>query len=127
MEDQLIAATVDLINARVSEFLHLEVDIHSFGDTRLTLAVGEDLLYYSNFKVVFEDVFMLSLNASSFIKTQGPWLSVVTAEAVAVNRQFRVETGNTLFQLHNSDQIPFYVAATGIRYLPEGEKHGLYH
>ncbi len=128
MDDQSIGATLDLINARVKASFHLEADIHSFANNRLTVVVGGDLTYSYDFQVVFEDVFMLSLNSSFRIDTQLPWLSIIPAPAcIEVNVRFGVETGNTLFQLHNQDNVPFFVAAGSISYLPTGGKLWSYH
>ncbi|SFQ82641.1 hypothetical protein [Hymenobacter arizonensis] len=119
IEDLSIVSTLNLINARVKDFVHLEAYIHSFAGNRLTINVGEELIYYYNFQAVFEDVFMVSMNTSAFLNTRVPWLSIVPApECFEINRRFRVEIGNTVFQLDNEDRLPFFVAAKSISYLP---------
>ncbi|MGI4969676.1 MAG: hypothetical protein ACRYGH_12040 [Janthinobacterium lividum] len=123
MEHRLFSSVLALINDRAREFIHLEVDIHSYSANNLTLLVGEDLLYYGDFKVVFEDVFSLSINASFRINTALPLLVMASKEEVyELNRRFRVERGNTIFKLQSEDGIVFFIAAKSIQYLPEVEK-----
>ncbi|SFQ83291.1 hypothetical protein [Hymenobacter arizonensis] len=128
MDDHSVGVTLDLINARVKASFHLEADIHSFANNRLTVVVGEDLTYSYDFQVVFEDVFTVSLNSSFRIETLLPWLSIIPVPAcIEVNVRFGVETGNTLFQLHNEDNLFFFVAAGSISYVPTGGKLWPYH
>ena len=123
MEQHLLNSILALINDRVKDSYHIEVDVQSYSSNNLTLIIGEDLLYYCDFKIVFEDVFSLSINSSFYSNSRLPLLVVATQEeAYEVNRRFRVEVGNTIFKLQSEDDIPFFVAAESIRYLPEIEK-----
>jgi hypothetical protein len=123
MEQHLLSSILVLINDRVKDLYHIEVDVQSYSGNNLTLILGEDLLYYCDFKIVFEDVFSLAINSSFYSSSRLPLLAVAThEEAYEVNRRFRVEVGNTIFKLQSEDDIPFFIAAKGIRYLPEVEK-----
>src|SRR6185312_12537251 len=107
---------VDKINLIVRNYSYLELSMLSFERSRLIIAGSEDIMYFHNFEIVFDDVFTVACNTDWKIDTGKDFIWLVTdiEEIRTISLAYRVEKGNSIYRLEDEDHCIYYIVAKTI-------------
>ena len=123
-EENLI---LELINQRVSQLKWVDSYVYKFESNSLTIVGSQDFCYYHNFEISFKDVHFYSGvfswkwdydDAKVFIEI----IDDLTSK-VQINQKFRVEQGNTLFKLNNTDGLEIFIGCRSVAFSNELVKY----
>lgn len=113
--NSLFNIAIKNINEKINQFVFFEFSIYTYENNNLVVVGSEDLCYFHQVEIKFENVHTIILNSSFKIDTKKPFLFLIEDdEAFELNKKYRAVTGNNVFKFINEDLEVFYVIAENI-------------
>lgn len=121
----MLKLIIDKINKRAQEFTYLDLYIYSYSKNTLVLAASTDLYYFHNFEIRFKNVFAVDSNFSWSANTKHEIITILESndKAQSLNLKYKVEIGNSIFQIITEEGDFFYIIAEDIELIDEVVKY----
>ena len=109
---------INNINKKISEHIYFELSFFKLENNNLIIVGSEDLGYFHEIEIEFNNVFTIECNFSFRLETNKPIISLIidNEEVFRINKKYGVTHGNYIFKIISEDNQEFYIISESISF-----------